>query len=200
MSLPNANILQRGLVGALGDSDADRLMAEVAREYSALFAERERYDDRALQEHLEKNILPGLALYRVLCRDEVTSARALAVTERVFDLWGKSGRRRMAFLGRFPFFYHLIRLLVRPMMRNNFPSAGWDLEWIEVSSQVVAFDMHSCFYLDTFRAYGAEELTSIYCRLDDAIYDGVSPYVRWERTKTLGRGNECCDFRFRRGG
>jgi len=62
----------------------------------------------------------------------------------------------------------------------------------------VAFNIESCFCLNTLRADGAPELTRVYCDLDDAIYDSVSLYVEWKRTKTLGRGDDICDFRFKR--
>jgi hypothetical protein len=60
--------------------------------------------------------------------------------------------------------------------------------------------MKSCFYLDVLENYGLPELTVLYCWLDDLIYEGVSPYVRWARKQTLGRGDACCDFRFERVG
>jgi hypothetical protein len=104
----------------------------------------------------------------------------------------------MARLGRLPFFYGLLRALIRPVMRRSFPASGWETEWVEVSGQALAFNMRSCFYLDVLEGYGAPELTKYYCAMDDLIYDGVSPHVRWARTRTLGRGDECCDFRFER--
>lgn len=54
--------------------------------------------------------------------------------------------------------------------------------------------MHSCFYLNVLTAYGAPELTPVYCQMDDLLYGALSPSVRWRRTKTLGRGDDCCDF------
>ena len=99
-------------------------------------------------------------------------------------------------MGRFPFFYHLMRLFARPMMRASYPAEGWDMEWVEVSSDAVAFNIHRCFYLEILTSYGAAELTSLYCWIDDLLFDGVSPQVRWERSKTLARGDDCCTFRF----
>jgi hypothetical protein len=70
--------------------------------------------------------------------------------------------------------------------------------WIENSAELVAFDIHRCFYLDVLTAYDAPELTPLYCHLDDLLVENVSPYMRWARTQTLGRGGVCCDFRYRR--
>jgi hypothetical protein len=161
-------------------------------------AEREHYSDRALRKHLEENILPGVALYQTLLADEETREGAEQLVEAAFRAWAASGRRSMERLGRLPFFYWLLRALIRPVMRLNFPAPGWETEWLEVSGQALAFNMKSCFYLDVLEAYGVPELTKYYCAMDDLIYDGISPHVRWARAKTLGRGDECCDFRFER--
>jgi hypothetical protein len=54
------------------------------------------------------------------------------------------------------------------------------------------------FYLDTLTRLGAQELTPAYCRVDDILYEGVSPELTWRRTTMLATGGERCDFRFER--
>jgi len=89
-----------------------------------------------------------------------------------------------------------IGIELRTYLRNR---QGWDIELVENSQCSFAFNVHRCFYLDVLTAYGAPELTALYCRLDDLLYATWSPSIRWERTKTLGRGDDCCDFRYSRG-
>ena len=109
-----------------------------------------------------------------------------------------SSRRSMERLGRLPFYLWLMRVLIKPVMRLNFPAEGWETEWVETSGDALAFNMHRCFYQDVLAGYGVPELTALYCKMDDLTYDGVSRYVRWARKRTLGRGDACCDFRFER--
>jgi hypothetical protein len=47
-----------------------------------------------------------------------------------------------------------------------------------------------------FTAYGAPELTPLYCQGDDSLFEGLPASITWERTKTLGRVDDCCDFRW----
>ncbi|MBE3120246.1 MAG: L-2-amino-thiazoline-4-carboxylic acid hydrolase [Candidatus Atribacteria bacterium] len=70
---------------------------------------------------------------------------------------------------------------------SEFPVLGPD---------VVALNEHSCFYLNVLAEYGLPELTPHFCLLDDFLFEGVSPCIRWERTQTIGRGGEMCDFRY----
>lgn len=96
------------------------------------------------------------------------------------------------------FTYQSVQVLAHRVLYRRFPPQRWQIEWVDVSSRQVAFNIESCFCPNTLRAYGAPELTKVYCDLDDMIYDGVSPYVEWKGTKTLGRGDKVCDFRFKR--
>lgn len=55
-------------------------------------------------------------------------------------------------------------------------------------------DMLKCPYHDTCARYNCPELCHCFCDSDDITYEGLHKKLVWRRTKTLGRGNECCDF------
>ena len=57
-----------------------------------------------------------------------------------------------------------------------------------------AIDMIQCPYHDACVHYGCPELCPCFCDSDDITYDGMHPKLYWHRTKTLGRGDDCCDF------
>ncbi len=54
-------------------------------------------------------------------------------------------------------------------------------------------DVVSCPYHRYFTELGCPELTRISCKSDDLVY-GNLPGIKFERTGTLGRGNDRCDF------
>ncbi len=58
-------------------------------------------------------------------------------------------------------------------------------------------DITACPYCRYFRELGCPELTEIYCENDDRVY-GNLPGLKFERTGTLGKGAERCDFRIRK--
>ena len=55
-------------------------------------------------------------------------------------------------------------------------------------------DMIKCPYHDACVHYGCPELCPCFCDSDDITYNDLHPDLLWRRTRTLGRGNDCCDF------
>lgn len=53
--------------------------------------------------------------------------------------------------------------------------------------------MHSCCYSEIFGELGVPEVAPLSCRMDDVDY-ALVPEIRFQRTKTLAGGDECCDF------
>jgi hypothetical protein len=151
--------------------------------------------NKKLAHHLRAYLLPGYALYRVLRDEGRTEEGAFRVFDQVFEVRLKSNRQGIELIGRLPFFFGLLRLLIKPVMRN-YPTQGWNIEWREISNRAIRFDMKSCFYLDTLKALGAPELTASFCKTDDFIYSAASKHFTWKRKFTLGRGNNHCDFCF----
>ncbi len=170
----------------------ERVIAQIQQMDNA----REKYVNKALEKHFADNILPILALYLTLQKSDPLPEDLLELTRKITEEIYKDGRKQMVFLGRLPFFYWLLQKLTPKKIKDDFPPEGWDVEWVEVSKNRVAFNMHGCFYLDALTKYGAPELTPIFCGLDDMIYDDVSPHMRWQRAGTLGLGDALCDFSF----
>ncbi len=197
-SLPGSKQFQRGLESCLAVDTARRVLTKAQGRYFELLANCEQHTNHALRKHLVEQILPGLALYQVLLAEGFVQEAAQEIIDSAFATRIKSRRKTMALWGHLPFFYTLIRLLIRRNMRADFPAEGWDIEWREVSSTAVAFNIHQCFYLKVLTSYGAAELTRSFCRIDDLIFENLSPHLRWKRTMTLGRQDSCCDFLFRR--
>lgn len=172
---------------------ASFLMARVQARYARLYAERPRFAEDHLRDHLEEHILPGLAVYQTLLEDGLEKEAALELCSELVALQSRKVNQIMRKVGDKPFFFFLLRKIVRSMMDNKF-STGWTTTWLENSPRRLAFDITRCFYLDTLTFYGAPELTPAFCASDDAMMEGVSPLVAWKRTTTLGRGDDKCNF------
>ena len=96
---------------------------------------------------------------------------------------------------KLPGLYHAMPGIFAKGVAEKFgPAAGFRYLTHEATKDVIRFDMLQCPYHDACRKYGCPELCRSFCDSDDITYDGLHPKLLWHRTKTLGRGNDCCDF------
>ena len=194
--MPNLAVWQRALAEQRGETNAARLAALAQDRYDELYAARPRPAKRVLRFHVERGMLPGLAVYQTLLEESGDRQAALAEMESL-SVWTLPGvRRLMPLLARLPDPFPVFRHLDRWVMGLGFPAEGWEIEPLEDSDDRFAFDIRRCFYLDTLTTYGAPELTPVYCARDDALFALLPPSITWERTMTLGRGDDRCNFRW----
>lgn len=164
----------------------DRRLDELRREHSG--------DTKEKKEHLESQILPGIAAYEVLQtvmpKEEARQTVHDYVERRAWKL-----KAMIQKLMRLPGFYRLVPDIFAKGTRKMFgETAGFAAVEHETNKNVWRIDMVKCPYHDTCVEYNCPELCPCFCDSDDITYDGLHPKLIWHRTKTLGRGNDCCDF------
>jgi hypothetical protein len=197
--IPHFTLWQSLLREKHNEAEAAKLMQRVQARYDELFSRRSHHAHRALRMHLEKHILPGLALYQVLKEETADQETALSELDRLFAAPAASStRKQLSLLYHLPAQFSIFRMVGRWQMRYNFPSEGWQLDQVADDEHHYGFDIQRCFYLDTLTAYGAPDLTEHFCRLDDLAMQSLPPSIHWSRTTTLGRGGKHCDFRWSR--
>lgn len=197
--MPYLGTGQLVLAETRGEVKAALLAARVQTCYDELYAHRPHFRHPALRQHLEEGVLPSLALYQTL-REETNDQKAvMAEIDRIVAaMVERSARRRLVLLlGRLPDPFTILRIVNRWAMKRAYPPEGWTFEWVEDSDQCIAYDARECFYLNVLTAHGAPELTAHLCVVDDLLF-GDLPGISWGRTQTLARGDDRCDFRFRR--
>ena len=180
-----------GLLPIIGDEKYKQVVAR----YQDLFEKHELPKHPTLQWHLIEGILPGLAFYQVLRENGESQESALAMIDQAFEMLFSDNIAKMKTLGRLSFVYPFLRKFIKPAMRR-YPPEGWRIDWLQNDRNAIRFNMKSCFYFDTLSKYGAPELTASFCRVDDLTYSDMSPYIKWQRLKTIGRGEAYCDFGF----
>jgi hypothetical protein len=195
--MPSLDVGQRVLAETRGTVKAALLAARVQARYDELYAHRPRFHHPALCQHLEEGTLPALALYQTLREEGDDQEAALAEIDRILTaVVERSGRRRLVqVMGRLPDPFAILRIANRWAMKRVYPPEGWRFEWVEDSNQCIAYDARECFYVNVLTAYGAPELTAHLCAADDLLF-GDLPGISWGRTKTLGQGDDLCNFRF----
>lgn len=146
------------------------------------------------QFHLENQILPGIAAYEtlqtVMPKDEALQTVYDYIETRAWKL-----KKMILKLMRIPGFYRRVPgIFCKQTPRLFGTAAGFAATVIQTFGGVWRIDMTRCPYHDACVEYGCPELCHCFCDSDDITYDGMHPRLLWRRTKTLGRGDDCCDF------
>lgn len=198
--MPHLVVWQRELAKTRGTVAAALLAGRIQTRYAELRAHGPRFDQPALREHLLTGILPGLALYQVLREEHETQLAALAEVETLFAAAYVGQSALFPLVKRLPASFAIFRAASKWVLRRSFPSAGWGMTLVEDTPECIAFDVRDrCLYRDVLTAFGAPELTAVFCKMDDLVYARLAPQIVFTRAKTLGRGDECCNFRYCRG-
>lgn len=72
-----------------------------------------------------------------------------------------------------------------------------ELEVVEESDGVFAFNVTRCRYAEMYRSLGVPELGALFsCNRDGTMVEGFNPDITFERTQTIMGGASHCDFRY----
>ena len=164
----------------------EKRLSELRSEHAGASKERLR--------HLGSQIIPGIAIYEtlqtVMPKDEALNAVHGYVEERAYRL-----KKTFLRLMRIPGLYKKVPGIFAKQTPKFFGnSAGFEANEIRATGGVWRIDMTRCPYHDECVRYGCPELCRCFCDSDDITYDGLHPNLVWHRTKTLGRGDDRCDF------
>jgi hypothetical protein len=96
--IPHFALWQSLLGEVRGEVEAGRLIQRVRTRYEELFSRRPRHTHRALRMHLEKYILPGLALYQVLKEGTANQQTALSGVGSFLGTSAVSSTRKLLLL------------------------------------------------------------------------------------------------------
>jgi hypothetical protein len=149
---------------------------------------------RAQQEMLTRRILPGLSIYKSLLDENPDHEKVLEEVQSLFRIAFFTVRMQgIRILNLLPDPFPVVRPVLRSLTRNEYLPGSQQI--IEDSNDCFAFNVYRCFILDVLEENNAAELTVLFCKTDDWLAECL-PKVEWKRTKTLGRGDDCCDFRW----
>ncbi len=163
-------------------SEASRLSSSYEKNYADLKGFERRHASAAY------NIA---AIYTAL-RAEIGSEQAIQLLDEV---WRPEALETNAKYDKLPpkLFMKLCRIIAKSAFGNK---AGFEQNDMSKDKREVRFDVTSCPYVRIMTELGCAEACPIVCRQDEYTYGNMRG-VSFERTMTLGRGDEKCDFCYR---
>ena len=159
------------------------------------FAKREKGKPRVVTMHTLGAIYPCISFYKAvsLCTGE--KEQAYRIMENFFAERAEKRAAKIRKICAVPFVYRAVPQIVAKMIHGFFGAkSGFEPVDRILDRELCHIDMLSCPYNSICRACGCPELTKLFCASDDIAYGNMHKNLSWERTKTLGKDGDCCDF------
>ena len=173
---------------ALWQKATDRLAA-LLKQYASL--------PKGVRFHTENKIFPAAAIYLTL-KESIGQPEAFQVMEDATFKTADAAAKKLSALLCLPGMRSLFVKVWDPLTRKMFgEKSGFQNVFYPKKKGEYRMDVVSCPYNRYFTELGCPELTKISCGADDHVY-GDLPGLKFERTSTIGRGGERCDFCIRK--
>jgi hypothetical protein len=194
--MPHSRTWQQNLSRQYGNQKAATILAKAQGYYDAYWNQHSAERDRANRDNLKQRILPGLSIYHAMLEENGDQAEVLTEVDSLFRAAFFTRRiQGIKLINQLPDPFPVVKPLLKMMTKKAYIPGAQEI--IADSADCFALNVYRCFILDTLAEHGAKELTVLFCNTDDWLAE-VLPSIGWERTKTLGRGDNLCDFRWRR--
>lgn len=159
----------------------------------------DRYADlpEGLRPHTDIRIFPSAAIY-LTANERLGQKAAYGIIEDAAVALTVRTGKKLAGLMRVPGMRGLFIRIWDPLTRRIFgPNNGFKNVFYPKEKGAFRMDILGCPYFRYFTELGCPELTKIFCENDDRVY-GNLPGIAFERTGTLGKGAQRCDFCIRK--
>lgn len=151
---------------------------------------------KGVRMHTDSRIFPSASIYLTV-KDEIGEAAAFQVIEKAAARNCEGIAAKLRRLMKLPGMRGLFISLWDPMTKKLFGSdSGFQNVFYPRKKGEYRMDITVCPYCRYFTEMGCPELTRIFCENDERIY-GNLPGLKFERTGTLGKGADRCDFHMR---
>lgn len=189
-------VIRAELERRMPKEQADALWRGATERLASIMA---RYADlpKGLRPHTDARIFPSAAIY-LTAKERLGREAAFDIVEgAAVELTGRYAKK-LAGLMRVPGMRSLFIRIWNPLTRKMFgPDNGFQNRFYPKVKGEYRMDILACPYFRYFTELGCPELTRVFCENDDRMY-GNLPGIAFERTGTLGKGAERCDFCIRK--
>ena len=178
----------------LGPEQGGRIAGMMKDEYDVLCGSCKDRPE-AFERHMHKNIFPVAASFRALQKEGIERQQAAEIAGDAFLELIEEPAEAIRKILRIPGLYRMMPWLWKKYVPELFgEDAGFRFRFYHTDRHRVKFDMLECPYLHLCRQLDCMELAPVFCKTDDICYGNMHKRLKWDRTKTLAGGGDCCDF------
>ena len=186
--------MQEQMNRRFGSEQGQRIAGRMTQEYEKLCREYAN-QPKALVNHTHHNIFPVVTAFRALLAEDMERSEAAKVAGDAFLELMEVPAQAIRKMLKLPGLYRLMPWIWKTFVPKMFSEeAGFRSCFYPTDGKQVKFDMLACPYRQVCQELDCEELASVFCTTDDVCYGQMHPHLIWNRTKTLARGGDKCDF------
>ncbi len=181
--------IEQKLKTTLGEEKAIEVMNEAIDLYSKV---ESKTKDLKGYEKTHKSGAYAIASLYLSLKKVMSSSDVITLLD---ETWKVGALKKNAKLNKVP--KGLFIKLCSYISKEGFgEKAGFVREDISKDKKEVRFNVYSCPYVNIMKEMGCIEACPIVCRQDEYSYGNMDK-IDFIRTKTLGRGDDVCDFCYR---
>lgn len=192
----NLSYLNEECLNNFGEEKGKDIFEKVESLYNELCSKADSLNSEKIKYHQTECIFPVMAYYKALLSVGYAKDEALSFVRKYSSKKANIRKTEFEKIKKVPFTYFMYRLFVKSVMKKNYPVEGWETEWVKIDKKEIHFNLKRCIYKQTCDKQGCPELCAVYCENDDIAFSGLMPKIRFERSGTIGKGSEFCDFHF----
>ncbi len=183
------------LIEAYGEEKGKLIISSSFARFEEICRENAN-EPKAMHSHTRAKIYPCISVLDAQIKNGVAREDALAFNFKFIEWRSYKGAKIVSKLMKIPGIYKKMPVMFGNMTKKKFGiKQNFDAVFHEISAKEMRFDMTKCPYSELCAKYGYPEITKAFCRGDDIIYGNMHPKLAWGRTKTIGDGDEYCDFK-----
>lgn len=164
---------------------------QTMKEMFEAYCKKEESKPKEVTMHTIVRIYPIISFYKASKDKE----EAIKAVETFFFNRCTKVNKKLSRLAKIPFIYKRVPKIMAKVIHKHFGvKSGFEYDDIEISKTRCHINMKKCPYQKCCSEEGVPELCPVFCNSDDITYVNIHKYLKWKRTDTLGRGNQCCNF------
>jgi len=174
---------------------ADGIMEAAWKRYQEILDENPN-EPKLVAMHTRDRIYPGIAMFDALTGAGAERDEAAKFLIDYYRWRSEKAAKYVKALVSLPGMYKKFPAIFTIGTKKMFgEKSGFKARFYDVPKNEMRIDMIQCPYYENCKKYGCPEIVAAYCDADDACYAHMHPKLIWGRTKTIGKGGDCCDFK-----
>ncbi len=147
-------------------------------------------DNEGLKEESHHYILPAIAVYQTL---QAHSPNALLLFR---EMWLNGARLGAEHLRKLAKDDDFLQSWIPSVTPKKTETGAFKFRIDHVTECETEYHVLRCPYVRFCEAYECPEIITVFCDSDDISFGNIHPRLIWGRTKTIGRGDTYCDFKY----